>query len=128
MDANQEQGGIRAGRIQADHVVSGVQMQGGDAQQAAALVQLAQAIRRGEISADEIIAQNVVIGLQFISDPAQASTEDLRHELIALRERVEQAIAAHEFADPADAEDAKESLASAEAELRSEEHTSELQS
>jgi hypothetical protein len=117
MDTNQEQGGIRANRIQADHIVSGVQIQGGDPQQAAALIQLAQAIRRGEITADEIIARNVVVGLQYISDPTQATSEDLRYELIALRERLEQAIDAHEFADPADAEDVKAGLAAAENEL-----------
>jgi hypothetical protein len=117
MDTNQEQGGIQAKHIQADNIVSGTQIQGGDPQQAAALVQLAQAIRRGEISADEIIAQNIVTGLQYISDPAQASAEDLRQEVMALRARVEQAFDAHEFADPADAEDTRESLAAAETEL-----------
>ncbi len=49
-----EQGGIHARRIEADNVVSGTQIQGGDMQSAAALVQLAQAIQRGDISADEI--------------------------------------------------------------------------
>ena len=117
MEMEQPQGGIKAKRIQADHVVSGVQIQGGDAQQAAALIQLAQAIRRGEITADEIIAQSVVTGLQYISDPAQATADDLRCELATLRTQLEQAINAHEFADQTDAEDAKESLAIAETEL-----------
>src|SRR5436190_216988 len=48
-----EQGGIYARRIEAENVVSGTQVQGGDAQTAAALVQLAQAIRRGDIRLDE---------------------------------------------------------------------------
>ncbi len=112
-----EAGGIHARRIEADNVVSGVQMQGGDAQTASELVKLAQAIGRGEISADEIKARNLVSGLQYIADPAHASVEDLRQELVALRAQLEQAIASHEFADPADAQDAQESLASVTTEL-----------
>ncbi len=112
-----EQGGIHARRIEADNVVSGTQIQGGDAQSAAALVQLAQAIQRGDISADEIKARNLVSGLQYIADPTQVSVEDLRRELAALRTRLEQAIAAQEIPDTADAEDAQESLTTAETEL-----------
>ncbi len=112
-----EQGGIHARRIEADNVVSGTQIQGGDVQSAAALVQLAQAIQRGDISADEIKARNLVSGLQYIADPTQASIEDLRRELATLRTRLGQAIAAQEIPDPADAEDAQESLTTAEAEL-----------
>ena len=114
---NQNHQGIHAKRIQADHVVSGVYIQGGDPQQAAALIHLAQGIRRGEISAEEIIAHSVVMGLQYIADPTTATTEDLYRELIALRTRVEQAINAQEFADANDAEDAKDSLKIAETEL-----------
>ena len=112
-----DQGGINARRIEAENVVSGVQIQGGDAQTASSLIQLAQAIQRGEISAEEIKARNLVSGLQYIADPAQASVEDLRRELLALRTQLEQAVASHEFSDPADAEDATESLAAAETEL-----------
>src|SRR5947209_15727244 len=92
-----EQGGIYAGRIEADNVVSGTQIQGGDAQAAADLISLAQAIRRGDIRADEIKARNLVSGLQYMADPAQASVDDLRRELAALRTQLEQAIAAQEF-------------------------------
>ena len=112
-----EPGGIHARRIQADNVVSGVQMQGGDAQTAASLIHLAQAIRQGQINAEEIKARNLVSGLQYIADPAQASVEDLRRELLALRTQLEQAVASQEFSDPADAEDAQESLVTAETEL-----------
>src|SRR5258708_2814365 len=117
MENNSQQGGIRARKIQADNVVEGVQMQGGDAQQAAALVSLAQAIRRGEISADEIQARNLVSGLQYIADPNKATTEDVRQELAALRAKVDAVIAAQEIPDQADAEDMKESLETAEKEL-----------
>ena len=112
-----EQGGIHARRIEADNVVSGTQIQGGDAQSAAALIQLAQAIQLRDISADEIKARNLVSGLQYIADPAQASLDDLRRELAALRTRLEQAIAVQEIPDAADAEDAQESLTTAETEL-----------
>jgi len=112
-----EPGGIHARHIEADNVVSGVQMQGGDAQIASSLIQLAQSIRQGKISAEEIKARNLVSGLQYIADPAQASVEDLRRELLALRTQLEEAIAAHEFSDLGDAQDAQESLATAETEL-----------
>src|SRR5258708_5520470 len=114
---NEEPGGIRAKRIKAENVVSGVQVQGGDAQTASTLIQLAQAIRRGDISADEIETHHLVSGLQYIADPTQASVEDLRRELAALRAKLEQAIAGQEIPDVADAEDAQESLKSAEDEL-----------
>jgi len=112
-----EPGGIHARRIEAENVVSGVQIQGGDAQTASSLIHLAQSIRRGEIRAEEIKARHLVSGLQYITDPAQASVEDLRHELLALRTQLEQAIASQEFSDPADAEDAQDSLATTETEL-----------
>ncbi len=112
-----EPGGIHARRIEADNVVSGVQIQGGDVQTASELVQLTQSIRQGKISAEEIKARNLVSGLQYIADPTQANVEDLRRELAALRAQLAQAMASQEFADPADAEDAQDSLATAETEL-----------
>jgi dsDNA-specific endonuclease/ATPase MutS2 len=114
---SQEPGGIRAKRIQADNVVSGVQFQRGDSAQAAALVQLAQAIKRGDITADDITARNVVSGLQYIADPATASTEELRKELLAFQTKLDQAIAAQELPSPDDAQDAKDSLNAAQTEL-----------
>jgi len=114
---NNQKGGIHARRIEADDIVSGTQIQGGDAKTATTLVQLAQAIQRGDISADEIKARNLVSGLQYIADPTQASVEDVRHELAALCAKLVQAIAADEIPDATDAEDAQESLKSAEDEL-----------
>lgn len=110
-------GGIHARSIQAENIVDGVQIQGADPQQAAALVQLAQSIRRGEITADEIRARNIVTGLQYISDPAHATSDELRKEVEALRSKVDKAIGAQEIPDEADAQDAKESLEVAEKEL-----------
>ncbi len=79
-----ELGGIHAKRIEAENAISGVQMQGSDAQTASALVQMAQAIRRGTIRAEEIKARNLVSGLQYVSDPTQASVDELRRELLSL--------------------------------------------
>src|SRR5258708_28463879 len=112
-----EPGGIHARSIEADNVVSGAQIQGGDAQTASSLIHLAQSIRRGEIRAEEIKARNLVSGLQYIADPAQASVEDLRHELLALRTQLEQASASQEVSDPGDAEDAAASPATAKTEV-----------
>jgi hypothetical protein len=112
-----EQGGIRAKHIEAENVVSGIQIQGGEAQTAAALVSLAHAIQRGEISAEEIKARNLVSGLQYISDPTQASIEDLRREVASLYVQLEQAITAHEISDIADANGITSNLTIIEAEL-----------
>ncbi len=114
---DQEQGGIHARHIRADNVVSGVQVQGGDPNQATALISLAQGIRRGDIRADEIVARNLVSGLQYITDPEKASPENLRREVAALRANVEHVITVQEIPDLTDAEDAKDSLTAAEAEL-----------
>jgi hypothetical protein len=99
-------GGIRAGKIVADNVVDGVQMQGGDAASAAELIRLSGAIRSGGITAKEIRAGNVVTGMQYIADPASATVDDLRKEIGALREQVEAAKESGEFPDESDAEDA----------------------
>ena len=117
VEDTQQPGGIQAKKIQATNIVSGVQMQGGDAQQAANLVSLAQAIRRGDIRADEITSSNLVSGLQYISDPTQVSPKDLQKEVQALRQKVDIAVAAQEITDPLDAEDTQESLDAAEKEL-----------
>ncbi|HET8912028.1 MAG TPA: hypothetical protein VFN23_11225 [Ktedonobacteraceae bacterium] len=116
-ETQQATGGIRARSIQAENIVDGVQILGADPQQAAALVQLAQSIRRGEITADKIRARNIVTGLQYISDPAHATSDELRKEVEALRSKVDKAIVAQEIPDEADAQDARESLEVAEKEL-----------
>jgi hypothetical protein len=110
-------GGIRAGRIQADNVVDGVQMRGGAPADAAGFVELARAIQRGGITAGQIEAGDVVSGLQFIAGGPPAAPDDLRREIADLRQRVQQAIAAGEFAEAGEAEDAQDALEKAEAEL-----------
>lgn len=110
-------GGIRAGRIEAQNVVDGVQVQGASAADAAQLVSLAKALRRGGIEAREIQAGSVVSGLQWLAGRAPDTPEELRREVAALREQVEQAAAQGEIADPDEADDASDALAKAEQEL-----------
>jgi len=110
-------GGIRAGRIDAENVVEGVQAQGLAPAEAAGLVELARAIRSGGITADFIQAGNVVSGLQFSAGQAPTTPDELRREVSALRQQVQTAVAAGEIAKPGDAEDVQEALDTAEKEL-----------
>jgi hypothetical protein len=110
-------GGIRAGKIEAENVVDGVLLQGGSPEAARSLVALANAVRRGGITADEIRAGSVVSGLHFVGEQAPTTAADLRAELAALRERVTQAIEAGEIAKRGDAEDVATALAQAATEL-----------
>lgn len=116
-EATTGKGGIRAGRIEADNVVDGVQFQGASPENAQALIELAQAIQRGGITADEIKAGSVVSGVQFLTGKPPENQDDLRAEVAALRKQVQQAIAAGEIPSEGDAEDVTEALAQAEAEL-----------
>ena len=72
----QRSGEIRAKKIQSENVVSGVQIQGANPQQADALESLVQAVQPGGIDADEINASNTVDGLQYLSGPAKAIERD----------------------------------------------------
>ncbi len=110
-------GGIHANKIEAENVVSGVQMVGGDAAEAAGLVDLAQALGSGSIKADSIEARNVVAGLQYIKDPNQATPAQLRQELASLQKQLAEAIAAGEMENAGDAADVQSALAVAETEL-----------
>lgn len=110
-------GGIRARRIEADNVVSGVQAQGVTPSEAADWVALAGAIQRGEISADEIVAGSVVSGLQFLSGAPPSTPGELRREVAALRTQVQQAVARGEIGSTGDAEDVQDALERAETEL-----------
>ena len=113
---NAQVGGIRAGKIIAENVVQGVQQIGGEAKEAAALLELAKALRGGTISADSIEAKNVVSGLQYIADPRQATPEQLRQEVGALGKKVQELIDG-EIIDAEDAEDAADELAKTAKEL-----------
>ena len=73
---NAQTGGIRAGRIEAENVVDGVQLQGGAPAEVAGLMELAGAIQRGGIEAEEIEASDVVSGLQFIAGAPPDAPDD----------------------------------------------------
>jgi hypothetical protein len=107
-------GSIKAGgKIQADNVVTGIQVQGGDAATARACLDAAQALQQtGSIEAvQDIIAKNVVAGLQYIGqDGTSPNVEQFQRELAALREQLQQAIQAKEIADPYEAEDAQKAV------------------
>lgn len=113
-------GGIRAGRIEAENVVSGVQQIGGGLADAAGAVALAEALRQGSISAGSIQARNVVAGFQYIADPTQATADQLRQEVAALRQQLAAAVTAGEIAQTADVEDAQDALDTAEQALAEE--------
>jgi hypothetical protein len=113
-------GGIQAHTIKADNVVQGMQQLGGDLTNAAQAVALAEALQGGRISADSIEAKNVVAGFQYIADPAQATPDELRQEVAALKEQLAAALAAGEVAATADVADAQEALDKAENELAQE--------
>ena len=112
-----QKGGIRAGRIEAENVVDGAQIQGGTPDDAAQLIELAQAIQRGGITAGEIKAGSVVSGLQFLTGAPPKSPTDLQREVAALRRRVARAVADGEIASVGDAEDVTDALDKAEEEL-----------
>jgi hypothetical protein len=111
--------GIRAGSMKAKNVVDGIQLQGGDAETVAQLVKLAQGIRSGAIEVTGLLeADSVVSGLQFIKNPATATPDDLRHEVAALRGKLERALAEGSIADDdAGIQDAAAALTAAESEL-----------
>ena len=75
-DGSVQTGGIRAGRIKAENVVHGVQLQDDALAEVAGLVELAGAIQRGGIEAEEIEASNVVAGLQFIAGTPPDTSDD----------------------------------------------------
>ena len=114
---NTKTGGIDAKTIKAETVVHGMHLIGGDLQDAAHAVSLAQALGQGTIKADNIEAKNVVAGFLYIADPAQATTEQLRQEVTHLKRQLAEAIAAGEIDEAGDADDAQTDLAEAEAEL-----------
>ena len=102
-------GGVKAGgKIQANNIVTGVQMQGIEADTARDLLALARHIQSGGVeAAQDIIAKNIVTGFQVLGQSGNEPTrEQFVQELAALREQLAQAIAAGEISDEEDAEDA----------------------
>jgi hypothetical protein len=106
-------GGVRAGRdLKADNIVTGVQVQGADAETARALLELARAIESGSVEAvRDIIAKNIVTGFQYVGQGGTApNQEQFQKELAALREQLAQAVKAGEIEDANDAEVAQKAV------------------
>lgn len=107
-------GGVSAGRdLKADHIVTGAQVQGADADTARALLALARDFQHsGSVEAvQDIIARNIVTGLQYIGQGGSPpDREQFQHELTALRAQLAQAVQAGEIADTYEAEDAQKAV------------------
>jgi hypothetical protein len=106
-------GGVRAGRdLKAENVVTGVQVQGADAETARQLLALVPRLDSGSVEAvQDLIATNVITGLQYLGQGGtEPNREQFQRELAALREQLTQAIAAGEIAEPYDAEDAHKAV------------------
>ena len=106
-------GGVRAGgRIEADNIVTGAQVQGADAETARALLALARELESGSVEAvQDIIARNIVTGFQYIGQGGTPpNLEQFQQELAALRAQLAEAVKAGEIADAYDAEDAQKAV------------------
>lgn len=110
-------GGIHAKTIKADNIVDGVLMEGGDAETAQSLIQLAKQLERGAITADSMEAKNIVTGLHFIKDPKSATADDLHKEIAALKADIQKAVAAGEVPDEDNAKDLQSDVERTEKEL-----------
>jgi hypothetical protein len=108
---------IHAKTIKADNIVNGVLMEGGDAETAQSLIQIAKELERGAITADSMEAKNIVTGLHFIQDPASATSDDLRKEIAALKADIRKAVSAGEIPDEEDAQELTTALEKTETEL-----------
>jgi hypothetical protein len=106
-------GSVRAGgKIEAENIVTGVQVHGADAETARTLLALAQTLASGSVEAvQDLIARNIVTGFQYIGQGGTApNLEQFRQELAALRQQLAQAVQAGEIADTYDAEDAQKAV------------------
>ena len=106
-------GSVKAGgKIEADNIVTGPQVQGADAETARELLTLARELESGSVEAvQDIIAKNIVTGFQYVGQGGAApNLEQFRQELAALRAQLAQAVKAGEIADAYDAEDARKAV------------------
>lgn len=100
------------GKIEADNIVTGVQVQGTDAETARELLTLARELESGSVEAvQDIIAKNIVTGFQYIGQGGTPpNLEQFQQELAALREKLAEAVKAGEIADVYEAEDAQKAV------------------
>jgi len=103
-------GGVKAGgKIQADNIVVGAQIQGDDAGAAAAFLGSERTFEAGSVEAgQDIIAKNIVAGFQYLGrGGGEPTRQQFIQELEALRQQLAGAIAAREIEDEYAAEDAQ---------------------
>jgi len=103
--------GVAAGEV---HAREGSE---GEGDVPGSLLRLAKTLRRGEVRAGFLLASQEVSGFRCIQDPDTASLQDLRRELAAQRERLENALIIGDIATSPDLEEASQALANAAAEL-----------
>ena len=106
-------GGVKArGKIQAENIVTGIQVQDIEAEMAHALLDLAKSLQSGEVEAgQDLLAKNIVTGFQYLGQSrGEPDRSQFQQELNALREELRKAIAAGEFADTYEAEDAQKAV------------------
>ncbi len=108
--------GIHAtGKITAKNIVQGRQQLGGDP------ITAPIETGGGSITAAEMEADNIVVGLQYIADPANVTADELRQEVAALKEQLNAAIADGDVKQDGNVTDAQIALNAAEEELAQEE-------
>ena len=100
------------GRLEADTIIIGAQIEGADAETTRALLDLATRFDSGDVEvAQDIIAKHVVTGLHYLGHgDTEFSRQQFQQELTALRQQLAHAIAAGEIADEEDAEDAQKAV------------------
>ena len=110
--ANPHRRGESRGNIKADNIVTGVQVQGGDAETARTQLALAREFESGSVEAVlDIIAKHIVTGFQYVGQGGTApNQEQFQKELAALREQLAQAVKAGEIEDAYEAEDAQKAV------------------
>ena len=108
-DGDVQSGGIRVGNItDSEKVKIGASVQGGSAADAVALTN---AIMSGRITVGDITrSKDVNVGLRHITDPDNATLDELRQEVAALAEQLA-AIRADDPLDETESEDAEEAAA-----------------
>lgn len=112
-------GSIKANKIKAKNVVSGVQVQGQVPEEVDKLKDVAAACT-GRITANEIDAESIVSGLQVISDTKPASGEEFTEQLGVLNDMVKRLAAVASDAESKDVQEMGELLEKSQKELKTE--------
>ncbi|MFC1763590.1 hypothetical protein ACFL6U_16120 [Planctomycetota bacterium] len=109
-------GSIKANKIKAKNVVSGVQVQGELTGEGETLKEIAQTCG-GNITAGEIDAESIVSGLQVLSEKTPASVDEFRQQVAELSKQVQRLLVVTPATEAKDVEEIGECLAKSEKEL-----------